>query len=165
MKTINTVDSFREFWKQSYSDYGNQPGEAVENVCIAWAKRVLAADKLLSDAEFHVWWQGRGYEYASKAAVSTVSICQSWSKHVLDEAHYEPKPLIYLSKCLGETWYNWLDRHGIPSPKVEEKLLIQCHYIIRYQDLYAEIDNGKHSKWLYYLRGEQRWQSSIHGPH
>ena len=81
------------------------------------------------------------------------------------KAHFEPKPLIYLSKRLDETWRSWLARNEIPFPEVEEKLLIKCHYTMRYQDLYAEIDNGKYSKWLYYLRGERRWQSSMYGPH
>ena len=124
----------------------------------------MAADKLLSDSEFHNWWQKRGYQYANHAATSTVLICQSWSKHVLNEAHYEPKPLIHLSKSLDETWRNWLDRHEIPFPDVKEKALIKCHYFIRRQDLYAEIDNGQYSKWLYYLPKERSWQSSMHGP-
>ena len=165
MKNINTVDSFEKFWKQCYSDYGNRPGKAVENICIAWAKCVLAADKLLSDSEFHNWWQKRGYQYANHAATSTVLICQSWSKHVLNEAHYEPKPLIHLSKSPDETWRNWLDRHEIPFPDVKEKALIKCNYFISRQDLYAEINNGQYSKWLYYLPKERRWQSSTHGPY
>jgi hypothetical protein len=74
------------------------------------------------------------------------------------------KPLIHLSKRLDETWRDWLDRHGIPFPDAEEKTLIKCHYMMRYEDLYAEIDNGQYSKWLYYLPKERRWQSSMHGP-
>lgn len=162
---MNNLTAFTEFWKQNFSHYGTNPGSAIADICIAWAKQILLHDKILDDDRFHVWWRERGYEYANRPASATIQVCQAWAKHVLEKAHYEPKPLIYLAKGLNESYRYWLDRHGIPFPPVEEERLICCPYIQSRGDLYAEVENGEYPAWFYYLPSERRWQRSTYGPY
>lgn len=162
---MNNLTAFAEFWKKNLFHYGTNPGSAIADVSIAWAKETLLYDKILDDNRFYSWWQKRGYAYADRPATSTVEVCQAWARHVLGKAHYEPKPLIHLAKGLNESYRSWLDRHGIPFPPVDEGRLIGCTYVAYRQDLYAEVENGKYPMWLYYLPDERRWQRSVHGPH